>query len=565
MLARVTRYGDRALLVETSDTRSAHRVARAIEQSRDDGRAPATIEEVIVGLASVVVVFDPHDDVDFVAEWVGGLDASTDTASTDTTTVTAPGNSVDGRARAAPSKSARLEVPTVFDGADLATVARDAGTTTSEIVALLTAVDLEVAFVGFAPGFPYLVGLPDQLAAISRRETPRPTVPAGSVAVGGGFASVYPSACPGGWRLLGHTSTSLFDPGVPPYARLRAGDAVRFTVAGPSDRWPGPSAPVREPLRAGPRFAEVVEPGLLSLVEDGGRRSLGGAGIPRAGPCDSEAMGLVNRLLGNPADAPALEITAVGPVLRVSCDTHLAVVASGPGSAEIAVDGFAVAADAVVPVRAGQQVRVGAVHQVLRAYLGVAGGFDTPVVVGSRASDLLSGLGPGPLQVGDRLGLGPPVRPRGFLTPDGGTTEPAGPAALRLVPGPHDFAAEELDALVEGAWTVGADSNRVGLRLEGGARRLTPPALPASVGMVDGAIQVPPDGRPIVLMPDHATVGGYPIAACVIAADLPLLGRLRPGDALRFAWVDWPAGRRALRDRDRAAAARVRGWFPTAS
>ncbi len=201
---------------------------------------------------------------------------------------------------------------------------------------------------------------------------------------------------------------------------------------------------------------------------------------------------------------------------------------------------------------------------MLRAYLGIAGGFETPVVVGSRASDLLSGLGPGPLQAGDLLGLGAPVRPRGFLTPDGTTTGPA-PVLVRLLAGPHPFAAGELDRLAAETWTVGADSNRIGLRLDGGVRPLTPPGPVPSLGMLAGAIQVPPDGRPIVLMPDHATVGGYPVAACVIAADLPLLGRLRPGDALRFTWVDPSEARRALRQRDRLAAARVRGWFPSAS
>jgi KipI family sensor histidine kinase inhibitor len=545
--ARLTRYGDRALLFEATDTRAAHRIARAIERVRDERGAPATIEDVVVGFESVVVVFDPHDDGDFLAAWVETLGASTDAG-----------------AREDPATRKRLEVPTVFDGPDLEAVAVDAGATPEAIVALLTAADLEVAFVGFAPGFPYLVGLPDELAHVSRHASPRPAVAAGSVAVGGGFASVYPTASPGGWRLLGHTSVTLFDPDRPPYARLRAGDAVRFTVGDVGEDTRAPPERTRRPLRAGSRFAEVVEPGLLTLVQDGGRRSLGGAGVPRAGPCDPEAMGLVNRLLGNPSDTAALEITAVGPALRVASDAHIAVVAPGSGSVEVRVDGFAVASGTVVPVRAGQVVAVGAVHGVLRAYLGIAGGFDTPMVVGSRASDLLSGLGPGPLRLGDRLALGAPVRPRGLLTPEAAPEGP-GPVVLRLLPGPHDFPADELGELASGSYSVGADSNRIGLRLDGGSRRLAPPPPVSSVGMVTGAVQVPPDGRPIVLMPDHATVGGYPVAGCVIAADLPLLGRLRPGDAVRFAWVDETTARRALSEQDRATAARVRGWFPTAS
>ena len=111
-------------------------------------------------------------------------------------------------------------------------------------IELLTGADLQVAFVGFAPGFPYLVGLPPELAAVPRRDTPRVSVPAGSVAVGGGFASVYPRATPGGWLLLGRTSVQLFDPDRPPYAFLRTGDTVRFRLASrPSEA--GPTEPGR--------------------------------------------------------------------------------------------------------------------------------------------------------------------------------------------------------------------------------------------------------------------------------------------------------------------------------
>ena len=123
---------------------------------------------------------------------------------------------------------AAIEIPVVFDGEDLAEVAIKADLTEEEVIDLLTGADLEVAFLGFAPGFPYLVGLPGPLAGLARRATPRVSVPAGSVAVAGGFAAVYPGSTPGGWQLLGRTEFVLFDAEVPPFARLRAGDKIRF-------------------------------------------------------------------------------------------------------------------------------------------------------------------------------------------------------------------------------------------------------------------------------------------------------------------------------------------------
>ncbi len=275
-------------------------------------------------------------------------------------------------------------------------------------------------------------------------------------------------------------------------------------------------------------------------------------------------MGLVNRLLGNRPGAAVIELTVRGPSLRFSCDAHVAVVGAGGGAPELRVEGREVAADAVVPVRTGQQVEVSGVRGTLRAYLGVAGGFDTPVVMGSRSSDLLAGLGPGPLRPGDRLAIGQPGRPRGLLTPPL-APGPAGPATVRVLAGPHPFAPSEIESLVTRTWTVGENSNRVGLRLADGATALLGPGSVASVGMVAGAIQVPPDGRPIVLMPDHATVGGYPVLACVITADLPVLARLRPGDTVRFSTVDRTGAWRALDDAERMAAGRVSGWYPTAS
>jgi hypothetical protein len=217
------------------------------------------------------------------------------------------------------------------------------------------------------------------------------------VAVAAGFAAIYPRATPGGWHLLGRTTETLFDPEVPPHSRVAPGDRVRFVVA---DRGGGdgdePARPSRgRPLlRADGPCLEVLEPGLATTVQDGGRRGTARLGVPVGGTADRRSAALVNLLLGNGRDAAVLECTAVGPALRMAGDGHLAVV--GTGRVEVSVDGHPAPDGAVLPVADGQVVRIGRVDGGLRAYLGVAGGFATPCLLGSRSTDVLTGgRGPG--------------------------------------------------------------------------------------------------------------------------------------------------------------------------
>ncbi len=430
MTATVRPFGDRALLVEVDDVSAAHRLAALVESERAGGAAPAAVEEWVVGFGNLVVHLDPGSgSQDAVEVWLSGLASRIPEPATDR-----------GRDRAG---GKRVVIPVTFDGPDLGPVATALGTGPRAVVDALCGADLRVAFLGFAPGFPYLVGLPPGLASVPRHATPRQSVPAGSVALAGGFASVYPQATPGGWPILGRTSLPLFDRERPPYALLRAGDAVCFVEArgdpGAPGRERGATEDTRPLLRnRGPAFAEVVEPGLLSLVEDGGRRSTAALGVPRAGPADPGAMRLANRLVGNPDGAAAVEVTALGPTLRFTGATHLAVVAVDRDAVELRLDGRPVASGVVVPVAPGQEVAVGRIRAGLRAYLAVSGGFDLPLELGSRSSDVLCGLGHGPLRTGDRLDLGPPTRPHGLLAHPGaarrGRGAPGGPGPARTPP-----------------------------------------------------------------------------------------------------------------------------------
>ena len=360
---------------------------------------------------------------------------------------------------------------------------------------------------GFSPGFAYLTGLPLELSELPRRPAPRPSVPAGSVALAGGFAAVYPQSTPGGWQVVGRTPSRLFDPRTPPYALLRPGDTVRFDPhatdrLGPAPVPAGPDRVPRRLLAPPPGHAAVLgveEAGLLTTVQDGGRSGLAHLGVPGAGPADPLAHALANRLVGNPWAAPALEVTARGPVLRCIAPVHVAVVGADP---EVTVDGREVGAGHVVPLAAGQRLTIGAVRAGLRCAVAVAGGLAVPGALGSCSTDLLCGLGPGPLVVGDVLGSGERrARWATTWTParSGARRGRRGTWVLRVLPGPHGrwFPDDAFERLAGARFVVEAASDRVGVRLapaDGGAGVVRRPGELDSQGMVTGAVQVPPGG-----------------------------------------------------------------------
>jgi biotin-dependent carboxylase-like uncharacterized protein len=284
-------------------------------------------------------------------------------------------------------------------------------------------------------------------------------------------------------------------------------------------------------------------------------------GGPRAGAPDPFSLRSANRLVGNLDGDGALEVTALGPRLRFGDDAHVAVV----GGAEVSIDGRGIEVDTVVPVAPGQELAVRTTLDGLRCYVAVSGGLEVTPVFGSRSSDVLTGIGPGPLRAGDVLGVGSPTRPRGRIVRGGPSGAGRGPRVLRVIPGPDDLGADGAARLSDATWEVGTASDRMGVRLEGdeplGGRR----ASVDSRAMVTGAVQVPPDGRPVVLLCDHATVGGYPVPATVVRADLGLLGQLRPGDAVRFEPIDATGADRARAQLERALDRAVVGWFPVRS
>jgi biotin-dependent carboxylase-like uncharacterized protein len=276
----------------------------------------------------------------------------------------------------------------------------------------------------------------------------------------------------------------------------------------------------------------VLAPGPLATVQDRGRSGFAAIGVPRSGAADASAAGLANRLVGNDESAAVLEATAGGLRLRAE-RTVLVAVTGAP--APVTVDGRAAPFGAPFTLRPGAVLALGMPPVGLRTYLAVRGGVDVPPVLGSRSTDTLSGLGPAPLTAGDRLPVGTLRADEPFVDV-AAVRPPSSAPVLRVLAGPRrDWLARDAwTALTSQEWSVSADSNRVGLRLAGPRlERAREDELP-SEGLVPGALQVPPDGAPVLFLADHPVTGGYPVLAVVLTADLPAAAQLRPGDTVRF-------------------------------
>jgi biotin-dependent carboxylase-like uncharacterized protein len=304
-------------------------------------------------------------------------------------------------------------------------------------------------------------------------------------------------------------------------------------------------------------LVEIVQAGVANTVQDGGRRGFRSIGVPLSGAADAVLLACANRLLGNPADAAAIELPLAGPTLR-ALDGPVRVALAGRVAAKLLRgDGTQLAIDAAqtVTLRRGDSLAVGSVRAGF-GYLALAGGCRVPLQLGSRstyARARLGGVDGRALAAGDRIECGAPAgdaavewrAPAPFVHDQG---------PIRVLPGPQDDAFEPgaLATLLREPYRVGRDSDRMGLRLEGPVLAHRGSADIVSDGIAPGAIQVPGNGMPIVLGVDAQTVGGYTKIATVIRADLPRLAHARPGSEVRFAAVDRAQAFAALHDQARA-------------
>jgi biotin-dependent carboxylase-like uncharacterized protein len=247
---------------------------------------------------------------------------------------------------------------------------------------------------------------------------------------------------------------------------------------------------------------------------------------PPSGAADPGALVFGNQIVGNEPAAAALEITLAGPRLTFRIPAALALTGA---EANATLSGRAVAPGTLLQVGAGEVLELRGCVGGVRAYVCVRGGIDVEPSLGSRSTDLMSGVGPAPLRDGDllRIGADPPAPIPSTVDPPPSRDEVP---RLRVVAGPRDdwFVPGTLEALCAVPWRVNAASNRVGLRLDGPRLERIDRRELLSEGIVTGAIQVPQSGQPILLLNDHPTTGGYPVLAVVCAADVRLTGQLGP-------------------------------------
>jgi biotin-dependent carboxylase-like uncharacterized protein len=274
----------------------------------------------------------------------------------------------------------------------------------------------------------------------------------------------------------------------------------------------------------------ILEVGASVLVQDRGRPGWAHLGVPRSGALDGPAAALAQRLVGNDEDAACLEVLLGGLALETDQACWVAVTGA---PCEVMVDGRPRELAAPVRLEAGSVLRLGVPAQGLRSYVAIAGGIDVPPVLGSRSTDTLGRLGPAGVSVGHRLPVGPPTgSPAGVDTP---RPPASGPLHVTVGPRAERVDGDVVDLLCRAAYVVSPSSDRIGLRLQGEPLPLrTSEELP-SEGVVLGAVQVPPDGLPVVFLADHPTTGGYPVVAVVDEGDLWQCAQLRPGEPVTFA------------------------------
>lgn len=457
----------------------------------------------------------------------------------------------------APAHSAGslVVIDTVYDGDDLAEVAELTGLGKDGVIAAHSGQVWTVAFGGFAPGFGYMVG-ENQVLEVPRRNSPRTAVPAGSVALAGNYSAVYPRSSPGGWQLIGRTGASMWDLSRPQPALARPGDRVQFrpvreviaiAPAAVSDAaQPEVAEAAGASAGAGPQVAglRILSPGLQSLIQDLGRQGHAALGVSAAGALDRASLRRANRLVGNGSSAAAVEIVAGGLRVEAVGDQVLAVTgAPAPLTVEPPSDAGESGWKRTVPAATafalldGEVLSMGAPASGFRSYLAIRGGADVAAVLGSRSTDTMSGIGPAPLAAGQLL-------PAGRVTDSGVVGSPelqpefpgAGVTELEIVPGPRDdwFDDAALASLCSQSWQVTPQSNRVGMRLKGEPLRRSRDGELPSEGTVAGAIQIPPEGLPVLFLADHPITGGYPVIGVVTDEHLDRAAQVPIGGSIRF-------------------------------
>jgi KipI family sensor histidine kinase inhibitor len=412
--------------------------------------------------------------------------------------------------------------------------------------------EISVDILGFMPGFAYCSGL-DPSLKLPRLDTPRTAVPPGSVAIAELQTAIYPKTTPGGWNIIGRSPDALFDPYKKRPSLLTAGDRVEFIEIDlvqfkkiqSEEAIKTPTQKYDDDRKAA---IEVLSPGLLTTIQGSPRYGFAHLALSAGGPMDREAACLANALLGNSETVAGLEITGTGPKLLFHVDTWVAWVGA---QCTAQVDGKTVPGNRPVCISKGQTLSFGAMAQGYRIFLAIAGGIESEFILGGRGSHLSADIGDKAVKKGDVLYLPKPLSASTIslfnrlqntqkIYPKWSVASPAlsgkNTQLIKAIPSVHLnlLDPQEQELLWKTVWTVSAQSNRMGMRLDSHFKIASPLAGIPSQGIWFGTVQLPPSGQPILMLAEHQTTGGYPRLLEAIDAERSKLAQLRPGDKIQF-------------------------------
>ena len=441
---------------------------------------------------------------------------------------------------------------------DLEKVALHAKLSKEEVIKLHSSSDYLIYMMGFLPGFPYLGGMNPRLET-PRLETPRTKIPAGSVAIGGAQTGLYPVESPGGWNIIGRTPLRLFDVERKPFFLYEAGDKIRFLpitreefenfdeslwlaqVAGKSEasiETSDDAADSKEVYECGGGI-KILEPGLLTSIQDSGITGFQKYGIGQSGAMDQISFALANQICGNEKNAACLETTLAGPSIRfvTACDFAI----TGAVFENATLDGMRIEMNKKISAKAGSLLSCGFASKGLRSYIAFSGGLLVPKIFRSSSTNLKSKIGGymgRKLQADDQLAIGINKK-NPLLVPDNksteGFTENKDVLLLDCIKSSQfDFFQEKIvKKFTDSIYTVSAESDRMGIRftgpgLECGKTDIISDAIPF------GAVQITSAGLPVVMAADRQTTGGYAKIACVKKSAMYRLAQALPGTKVRF-------------------------------
>lgn len=453
-----------------------------------------------------------------------------------------------------------IRIPVCYEGKefapDLERVCAKTKLAEDDVVKIHSSTNYLIYMMGFLPGFPYLGGMDERLET-PRLETPRTKIPAGSVAIGGKQTGLYPMESPGGWNIIGRTPLKVFDIERDPVFLYKAGDKIRFEPISKEDferfdekKWleeiglgaAAAKSVVKEEYECGGGI-KILEPGLMTTIQDSGVRGRQKYGISQSGVMDKNSFDLANALCGNDENAACLETTLAGPKIRFTSDCFFAI--CGAPFEDASFDGAHVEMNKRIYARAGSVLDCGLASKGLRSYIAFGGGVLARKIFGSASTNVkskLGGLNGRKLESGDELALGYIREISGRTWNDAaliGSVMTAGacedPLVLECVKTSQSdfFGTECFEKFCAAVYTVCAQSDRMGIRFEGpsldcGKTDIISDAIPF------GAVQITSAGLPLVMAADRQTTGGYAKIACVKKASMYKLAQALPGTKVKF-------------------------------